>query len=346
MKRMRQIQRTLPLALLLTLIAVSLGWLRAEAEEKQGASASKANPADTAIAMVNGTTLHERDLQGMVEAVWRASGSVGAPPEGDLDLRKRAFAQLIEYELLYQEGLTLGSQEMEKVEKGVEETVGRAEREVGGEEKLREQLAKEGLTLEQARSNLKRNLLVQANVELKVLSKVQVSREELSAYYQNHADQYQHEDLVAARHILVRVLQGASEEEKKKALDKISALRKELLEGKDFAEVAKTSSDCPSRVRGGDLGYFSKGTMVPEFEEIAFALKEGQVSEPVQTQFGYHLILVHGKRPAGIWPFEEVKEQIERDFRNEKTQAAFNSHIQNLRQGAKIEVLDRNLQEQ
>ncbi|MDH7500910.1 MAG: peptidylprolyl isomerase [candidate division NC10 bacterium] len=345
MKRRCSFERTFRLALLLALTALSLWCLQAGAEESGATSPSKANAPDTPIALVNGTTLYERDLQGMVQAFWMASGRVGTPPEGDLDLRKKAFAQLVEYELLYQDGLTLGPQETEKVEKEAEDTVARAAKQMGGEENLREQLAKEGLTLDQARKNLRRNFLVQADVELKVVSKVQVAQEELLASYQSQTDRYRHEDLIGARHILVSVPQAASDEQKKEALARISALRKEWVEGKDFAELATTHSDCPSRQRGGDLGYFPRGTMVPEFEGVAFSLKEGEVSEPVQTQYGYHLILVYGKKPAGIWPFEEVQDQIERELRNGKTQAAFLSHLDGLRQGAKIEILDRSLEE-
>jgi peptidyl-prolyl cis-trans isomerase C len=335
--------KILCLSIFLTLAAVGLGLLDAGAEEEQGSSPAPATSSDAAIVVVNGETLYEKDLQAMVEMLRRALGKADTPPEGDLELRKKALTQLIEFELLCQDGTTLGAQEMEKIEQRLGEAVARAQEQSGGEEKLKEQLAQEGLTLEEAKENFKKNLLVQADVELRVVSKVEVKEEELRAFYQSNPDRYRHEDLVGARHILVKVSQEASEEDKKAALEKIGALRKELLEGKDFAELAKTSSGCPSRQRGGDLGYFPKGTMVPEFERAAFALKEGEVSEPVQTQFGYHLIQVYGRQPAAIWPFEEVQDQVERDLRREKTQAAFSSHMEGLRGLAKIEILDQSL---
>lgn len=89
---------------------------------------------------------------------------------------------------------------------------------------------------------------------------------------------------VRASHLLV-----ATEEEAK-------ILREEILKGKDFADVAQEVSKCPSGAQGGDLGYFSKGIMVPEFDKIAFELEVGELSEPVQTQFGWHLLIVTDKK--------------------------------------------------
>jgi peptidyl-prolyl cis-trans isomerase C len=176
-----------------------------------------------------------------------------------------------------------------------------------------------------------------------VVSKVQVSEEEMKAFYQGDTERFKHEELAGVRHVLILVPKDATEEQKKASLEKISALRKEISGGKDFAEVAKASSECPSKERGGDLGYFPRGTMVPEFEQVAFSLKEGEVSEPVLTQFGYHLILVYGRKPAGVWPFEEVRGAVERDLKNQKTQEAFNAHMESLRKDAKITILDQTL---
>jgi len=328
---------------ILALAATPLGFLQSRAEQSEPASPTIAQPENKAMATVNGATLYEGDLRGMTEALWKGSGKLDAPPEGDLALRREALKQLIEYELLYQDSLTLAPEELEKIEKQVEDTVSNAEKQSGGREKLVEQLAQGGLTLERARDTLRKNLLVRADVDQKVISKVQVSEEEIGAFYQANTERFKHEELIGARHILILVPKDATEEQKKAVLEKISALRKEISGGKDFAEVAKASSECPSKERGGDLGYFPKGTMVPEFEQVAYSLKEGEVSEPVLTQFGYHLILVYGRKPAGVWPFEEVRGTVETDLRNQKTQEAFNSYMENLRKVAKITILDQTL---
>jgi peptidyl-prolyl cis-trans isomerase C len=206
-----------------------------------------------------------------------------------------------------------------------------------------EELAKEGLTLDKVRRNIRKNLLVQAVVEQKILPQVKVTDEDIQSLYQANQDKFKHDEMVGARHILIQVPKEASEEQKKAAQEKIASLRKELVEGKDFAEMAKANSNCPSRTKGGDLGYFEKGRMVPEFANVAFSLKEGEISEVVETSFGYHVIQVYGKKPAGTYPLEEVRDQVEKEVQNQKAWEAIMAYIQKLQKSAKIQILDKSL---
>ena len=124
---------------------------------------------------------------------------------------------------------------------------------------------------------------------------------------------------VKASHLLVKTEEEASK------------LKEEILNGKDFAKVAQEVSLCPSGQNGGDLGYFTKGQMVKEFEEAAFSAEIGQVVGPVQTQFGYHLIKVEKKNEATVASFEEVKETIRRNILQQKQNSVYEKEIQNLR---------------
>lgn len=127
-----------------------------------------------------------------------------------------------------------------------------------------------------------------------------------------------------ARHILVK-----TEEEARDVVEKVNR-------GGDFAELAKETSTGPSKTQGGDLGYFTKGQMVKEFEEAAFALKPGDVSEPVKTQFGWHVIKIEDKRKKGAPPFDSVKDRIMAALVQQKTQQT----IKDLRAKAKVEFVD------
>lgn len=130
-------------------------------------------------------------------------------------------------------------------------------------------------------------------------------------FYQKNAAQFATPEVAHARHILVRVDEKASAEDQAKAKAKIEAVAARLKAGENFAAVAKEVSEDPgSAVQGGDLGWFQHGQMVPEFDKAAFALKTGEVSEPVKTQFGWHLILLEERKEAGQKPLDEVKDQI------------------------------------
>jgi len=155
--------------------------------------------------------------------------------------------------------------------------------------------------------------------------------------YEDAVKQMGQEQEVHARHILIR---AAPDDEKasKAAKEKIEAIIVRLKKGEDFAKVASEVTEDPSgKANGGDLGYFTKEQMVPEFSDVAFKLDKGQISDPVKTQFGWHVIKVEDKRVKPVPTFDEVKPQIEQ-FVTRKAQAQL---VEDLRKIAKIERLDK-----
>jgi len=138
----------------------------------------------------------------------------------------------------------------------------------------------------------------------------------LRGFYENHQENYGQPEQRQASHILIRLDADADQAAVAEAEQKISALREHLQQGEDFAELAKANSEDPgSAEAGGDLGYFGKGIMDPAFEEAAFSLQQGEVSEPVRSSFGFHLIKVTGIKPSSVKPFEEARTQVEQDYR-------------------------------
>jgi len=109
-----------------------------------------------------------------------------------------------------------------------------------------------------------------------------------------------------------------------------------LKKGDDFAALAKKYSEGPSGARGGDLGYFSRGQMVKPFEEAAFALKPGHVSDIVETQFGFHLIKLVDKKPEGMVAYKDIKDKLSEYLKSEKVQKEITNHVENLKKHAKI----------
>ena len=172
----------------------------------------------------------------------------------------------------------------------------------------------------------KKELLTQASIN-KLLSEVSVSDSEIEDYYNSNKDMFISPIKVTAKHILVSSKEKANE------------IRTEIQSGKSFEEAAKEYSSCPSKAEGGSLGSFSKGQMVPEFEEVAFNLELGVVSEPVKTQFGFHLIKVEDKEESNSKSFDEVKERIRNNILQERQNFKFISNTENLKKKYKVEIL-------
>nr|WP_216293882.1 peptidylprolyl isomerase [Delftia acidovorans]MCA1068076.1 putative parvulin-type peptidyl-prolyl cis-trans isomerase [Delftia acidovorans] len=151
--------------------------------------------------------------------------------------------------------------------------------------------------------------------------------------YNANPARFEHLDQVHVRHILIA---GAEPESQAKAEELLAQLKK----GADFAELAKeNSADKGSGAKGGDLGFFEPGRMVPEFDKVAFALKTpGELSEPVKTQFGYHILRLEERRPAGVKPYSEVREQLLTEVRNKAVQTAIDAEVEKLQGKGKIDA--------
>ncbi|MDO4617047.1 MAG: peptidylprolyl isomerase [Lachnospiraceae bacterium] len=156
---------------------------------------------------------------------------------------------------------------------------------------------------------------------------IEISDEEAKKYYDVAVSQFRTPEQVHARHILVDSREKADE------------IREKILSGEiSFEDAAKEHSTCPSKADGGSLGYFGHGQMVQEFDEAAFAAEIGQVTEPVQTQFGYHLIKVEDKKEAGEQPFEEVKNQIIQQMAEQRKNEVYFAKVQELKDVYGVEI--------
>ena len=149
--------------------------------------------------------------------------------------------------------------------------------------------------------------------------------------YKAKRDRFKVDEQVRVRHILIAASEPGAKEKAEDVIRKLSA-------GSDFAALAKeVSADPGSAAKGGDLGFFTKGRMMPEFEKAAFALKnKGEISGVVETRFGFHVLQLEDKRPAGVRPFNEVREELIKEVKNSVVQEARVAEAQKLQQGAKI----------
>ena len=168
-------------------------------------------------------------------------------------------------------------------------------------------------------AKIKDELLVQFAIS-KAIDKVNVTDAEMKAYFTEHPEQFASQETVTASHILV-----GDEATAKSLLERIRS--GEIA----FEDAARQYSTCPSAPHGGSLGEFARGQMVPEFENAAFSMEAGALSEPVRTQFGYHIIRVDARGNADAVTFEEAKDAIRDLLLNEKRKAAYQSKVNQMK---------------
>jgi len=173
----------------------------------------------------------------------------------------------------------------------------------------------------------RKKLVVAALLDQEVNRKIKdVSNEELKAFYDNHLKEFQQPEQVKARHILLK--------DEKQAED----VRQKLLKGGDFAALAKEFSTCPSKARGGDLGFFTRDQMVKEFSDVAFSLKPKEISPVVKTQFGYHIIVVDEVKEGRQQTFDVVKDKLREKMRAERKNKYFNDYINGLKKQLQVKT--------
>ena len=179
-------------------------------------------------------------------------------------------------------------------------------------------------------ARMKKELAIQV-WQKKLLDGIKISNKELKDYYKKNIDEFREKESVHARHILVK-----TKAEAEKIIAQLKSLSGEKLKEK-FIALAKKESTGPSGKNGGDLGYFSKGQMVPAFNEKVFSMKKGTITKaPVKTQFGYHVIYLEDKKPSMTKSFNDVKTFIEQRMKMEKFKAVMKKKMDELQKKATI----------
>ena len=299
---------------------------------------AQAAVAETA-AKVNGDEITVQRLDNGVNAVLRQQG-VASPEQADptqvKEVRQRVMDVLISQRLLWQEAkgkdITVTDAE---VEQAMAEVKGRFQT----EQEFLDRIGESGFTEETYREDLKQQLSVRRFISEDLSKQVTVSDAEIDEFYKSNLDRMQSPEQMQARHILIKVEADADEAADLAAREKIDKLLEEAKGGTDFAELASKNSEGPSASRGGDLGFFGRGQMVPAFEQAAFALQPGELSGVVRTQFGYHIIKAEARRGGETASKEEAADQIREYLQQQKLQQHLQDHVKALREQAEVEVL-------
>lgn len=252
-------------------------------------------------------------------------------------VRQQALDNMINRLLLEQEA------EKAKIEITDEQVTVRVDQVKGGfssEEAFTEQLATSGLTEAGLMQEVELAIRIEKLLEERTSGQNETEEQEAREFYIENMGRFKQAEQIKTSHILIPVEEADTEEMKAEKKQKLEGILEKVRGGADFAELAQEHSSCPSKARGGDLGFFPRGQMVGEFDEAAFALEVGQVSDVVETQFGYHIIKLTDKKAATTVPFDESKAEIMSFLDSQKKQQEVATFIDSLRSVATIQYPD------
>jgi len=289
------------------------------------------------VAVVNGSVITQRNFDREMDGVQRRLANMGRSFDDSqlLVIKKEVLEGLINGELLYRETQRKG---ITVEEAAIDEELKTLRGRFADEEQFKSALSKANLSEVGLRPRLKREIAIQQFITKEFAEKVTVSAKEAKDYYESHPQSFKQPEQVRASHILIKIDPQADESQRAEARKKIEEIKHKLHEGEDFATLAKEFSQGPSGAKGGDLGYFRRGEMVKPFEEAAFALKPGEVSDPVESRFGYHLIKLMDRKPETTIPYEDIKERIEHYLKDKKVQEKVGLYVQGLKEEATVEI--------
>jgi len=257
--------------------------------------------------------------------------------ELDLEaIRKQALNAMIEEKLLDQEAdrqmIRVGETAVEKALESIRQEQGLTQ------QQLEMALEAEGLSLEEYTLQVEKSLKRSRLINLEIRSKIEMNDEDLKAYYEKHMRDYAADEAVRISHILLPIPQDSTQEAEGATRALAEAILARLENGEDFDDLALEYAQTVSGVRGGDIGYFKRGEMIPIIEKTAFNLKVGGVAGPIRTPEGFFLVKVTEKKEGNPLPFQEVREKVEKDYYRYEAERRYQQWMNQLKERSFIEV--------
>lgn len=285
---------------------------------------------EESVATVNGVAIPQSDLLRMMVNIQMAAQQEGRrlSQAEVVSWRKKVLDQLIGNELLFQEARKA---KLSVDPKLIDQFIAQARSRFPSDVEFKRALSRKQLSEQILRKEIERDKLVEMYLSERFLKTSTPSEETIKKYYDAHPERWSE---IRARHILV-AFDANAPATKAAARKKIDDILARLKKGADFATLARQNSSCPSKERGGDLDFFTRGQMVPEFSKAAFALSPGQLSGVVETKFGFHIIKAEEKRTLS---YAIMKDRIREELLGEKMEELAGRHVADLRKKARITV--------
>jgi len=307
---------------------------------KSDSTGAAAQDAGTVLAKVDGKAITGKDVAWQQEMLMQQMQGYADSAQIESmkpNVKMQAMDNAINRILLEETLKKLG---IKSTKEQIDSRLGDFRKNFVSDEAYQADLKKRNMTPEQFRREIEVGLEAEDLFNRRTAAIKPATDQEIRSFYDNNTERFQQPERVRASHILITVDKSDSDAAKAQKKQEAQRILGELKKGTDFAEAARKYSGCPSKEQGGDLGYFERGRMVPEFEQAAFVLKTGQFSDVVETQFGYHIIKVTDHAQPSAVPFDQAKENISRYLEEQKKQQTITSYFDSLRTASKIQYFD------
>ena len=298
---------------------------------------SKPQQTDKA-AIVNGTPIDRAEFDGELLTVQKAVLGYGKPITVTqvAAIQKEVLESMVRREILYQESRKAG---IKPDENAVDKELKTLRQQFADEAEYKNELNRRNISEATLRSRIERNSAVQQYIERQFAAKVTVTDSDMVSYYQGHLDLFKQPLLLRVNHILVLTDPKWEEARKQDARRKAEQIMKDLKNGKDFASLAREQSDSPTRANGGDLGYIKAGQLEKQFESAVVALKPGETTDLISSEYGFHVFKLTEKKSETVLAYENVKDKIKQFLRDEKAKQDADLYAKTLREKARVEIL-------
>ena len=303
------------------------------------------------IARIDNHIVTRSEYVRSLEQVKQEAQQQNAPSQDAAARQKDALRDLIDQELLVDEGQQLGITADTELVKRLDEI--RKQMNLGTIEELEKAAQAQGVSYEEFKQNLRNNIITQQVIQREVGSHITISQEEIKKFYDEHKSEMQRPEQVRVSEILVSTdakpakkgPQGGNaapeispEQRVSEAESKANQLLAEIQKGAKFEDVSKKNSDGPTAAQGGDLGFFKRGVLAKDLEDLTFGMKPGEVSKPIRTKQGFVILKVTEHQMAGLPPMKDAEPKIQDALYYQKLQPALRSYLTKLREEAFIDI--------
>lgn len=290
---------------------------------------------DRVVAKVNSEIITLSSIEERAEILKQKYRNDLTKPE-DKEILREALDMMVEEKLQLQQGKKMN---LEVDDSAVDAAIKDIEVKNGlAEGQLAVMLEAEGRSIESYKNHIREQILVSKITQFELGSRVNISGKKIAKYYHDNQKDFWEPGKARVKHILILSEKGSPEYKRKQKYERIKNILAEVKGGKDFAEAAKEYSEDISASSGGDVGFVEKGKMVPEFEKAVYSLREGEISDVVETEYGYHIIKVEEIQKGRTLPLKEVKNKIQYILAGKKQKSAFEDWMKELRKSAFIEI--------